>query len=76
MGPEFAFDMPLSVRPLTYAAPVQPLFLALRGWDRAPWRWLLQVACIALPVGLQHSSYQHYAVRVGWANLKRRSCCW
>ena len=85
VGAEFAFDMPLSVLAMACGSLSNYLlFLALRGWlGSRPWRWLLQVACIALPVGYA-LSYQHYAVRVGWANfwlglqflLVARACLW
>lgn len=44
------------------------LFMALTGWlgPRPYQRWLI-LACVIMPIGYA-LSFEHYAVRVGWAN--------
>lgn len=66
---ESLWDMPLSVLAIAMGSVANYLlYLALQGWlGPRPWRRLLQVACVLMPVGYA-LSFHHYPTRVGWAN--------
>lgn len=66
---EFVWDMPLSVLAMVLASVANySVYRALQGWiGPRPGHRLLVMTCVLMPVGYA-LSFDHYALRVGWAN--------